>query len=180
MHNPPSALGAPRHTTVDALRSRIHMLERAWPGALEGDPRLPRGDTWTLGADPLDDLLGPEGLDPYAVHEIKPALPAPSATLPAAWASAHLFALALSIRRLQARTFCSSAAPLLWCASPAMSGEFGVPYGPGLQDLGQDAARVLLAEPRTSPELLCALQGGLGEEGLDGILQVSDDGALFL
>ncbi|MGE0627635.1 MAG: hypothetical protein AB7O43_07380 [Hyphomicrobiaceae bacterium] len=113
-----------------------------------------------------DRLLGGEGLEIGAVHEIKP-MPGGSGWT-AGWTAARAFALALAGRRLLA----DDADPirrdrmLLWCVGAGMGGEFGLPYGAGLTALGIDPGRLIVAEPASAQDALWVLEEALGSGAL--------------
>ena len=105
---------------------------------------------WSFDIPEIDQALRQNQLNPAALHEIKPAT----------YQDSHAalgFALALAGRRLIA----TPAAPLLWCLPPVMSGEFGIPYGPGLRHLIPKPENCLITEPGTESDFLWAMEEGL-------------------
>lgn len=125
--------------------------------------RLDPGDAsalpaWRFGDPSIDRWIG-GGLDPAALHEIKPAGPRPDLSAAAAWASARAFALTLARRRLASGG--SARASILWVSGGAGASEYGIPYAPGLPGLGIAAEDVLVALPRTAADVLWTLEEGL-------------------
>jgi protein ImuA len=133
---------------------------------------------WTLGATHLDTVLA-GGLDPAAVHELKPSLVAEVMDWSAVWAAARGFALALAVRRLRGRQRGDPRADMvLWCQSRAHAAEFGRPYGPGLRALGLEPSRLLLVEPDRAADVPWALEEALASGSLALVAGQLDEIAL--
>lgn len=136
------------------LRESIRALERHVP--LEADDAS-SSEAWSPGP-------GLIGLDPAAVHEVKPA------TAGAAGQAAAIgFALRLMLRRLEtlAPTRRGRAAhQALWCWPHSIAREAGHLYGPGLARLGIDPARLIIVETARAADTLWALEEGLRSKGI--------------
>lgn len=177
------------------LEARLYVLRQAI-GSIEGraaassppggaHSREPpaREGTWTLGEPALDDLVGLEGLQIGAVHEIRPSTHTDRGGAPGAvewaagFAAARRFALALAARRLATAPGRQRAAPWLICAGAPHVAELGAPYGPGLAALGLEPDRLIVVEPAKPFDVLWALDEGLRSEGLALVLgEVGDVG----
>lgn len=174
---PDPAQARPIH--VQTLQDTIRAIERRSlsaagrrTDALKVD-RTERGEpAWSLGAPAIDTLLGAAGLETGAIHEIKPAA---GASWAAGYASAHRFALALAVRRLDCMSDPRGDAPALLCMSSAHGAELGAPYGPGLTALGLDPSRLIVVEPAKLPDALWAIEEGLKSNGLALVLGLIDD-----
>jgi protein ImuA len=164
------------------LRASIRAIERR-PLPLRLERVSAEGCDWTLGAAHLDAVLA-GGLDPAAVHELKPSLAAAEMMdWPAVWAATRGFALALAVRRLRGRQQAGpQAGPrtdmVLWCQSRAHAAEFGRPYGPGLRALGLEPDRLLIVEPARAVEVPWALEEALASGSLALVVGQLDDIAL--
>ena len=164
-----SLAGADRlRRLMDAIRAIERKSPLPRPAALTHD----NGSTnpWLLGEPALDDLIGPAGLDPGALHEIKPAEPRSAAADGADWmavsAAARRFALALGVRRLLSCDAPRREVPVLesqvlWCASAVDAAELGRPSGAGLAALGLDPRRLIVVEPAKAADVLWTLEEGL-------------------
>ena len=119
-------------------------------------PRL-AAHAWTLGEPSLDNLLPAVGLDPAAIHEIKPETYA-------SWPAAIAFALRLAVRRLGHRP---ASAPLLWCWPTALAAEAGIPYIPGFAAAGIATDTLLLVTPKRLEDALWTLEEGLKSQALN-------------
>ena len=125
---------------------------------------------WTSGAPALDGLLGAAGLDPAAVHEIKPETYAD-------WPAALAFLFRLAVRRLATLAapggamggvtggVRGSAESLLVWPAP-LAAEIGWPYAPGLAMAGVPLSRLLLAAPKRPGDALWVLEEGLKSQAL--------------
>lgn len=170
-------LDAPVVARLEGLRASIRAIERKSAPPL----RLQRSLSadWTLGAAHLDTFLA-GGLDPAAVHEIKPASAASEvADWSAVWAAARGFALALAVRRLRGRQRDGPHTGLvLWCQSRAHAAEFGRPYGPGLRALGFEPDRLLLVEPARTADVPWTLEEALASGSMALVIGQLDEIAL--
>lgn len=165
---------------LEGLRRRIERIERQgaedWSrpagGALQaGGSRafFPAGPgcngapaAWTLGAPEIDSLLGPRGLEPCGLHEIKSVLAGAGGQ-----AAALAFALRLALRLAQSRLSAPAEGfKLMWCHTAHRGSEAGHLYGPGLLSLGLDPRALLLIETRRDAETLWALEEGLKSEAV--------------
>lgn len=151
--------GDERDRVIARLRGELRAIERA-PQIL-GRCSTDAPATWTTGAERIDAALGPAGLDPGGVHEIRPEA---SGDWPAVWGAAQSFALLLASQRMRSSRI--GARPLLWCPAPGMSTEIGLPYLPGLAALDVGCDRVLLVLPRRADEVLWVLEESLKSEAL--------------
>ena len=121
---------------------------------------------WTSGAPALDGLLGAAGLDPAAVHEIKPETYAD-------WPAALAFLFRLAVRRLATLAapggvtggVTGSAESLLVWPAP-LAADIGWPYAPGLAMAGVPLSRLLLAAPKWPGDALWVLEEGLKSQAL--------------
>jgi protein ImuA len=113
-----------------------------------------RHEAWSFGAEPIDRLLPGGGLDPHALHEIKPVEHADRS------AAFHL-ALALAVRR---HAVCRR--PILWVQPARDARETGRLYGPGLFRLGLDPAAVILVETANQHDAAWAIEEGLKARAL--------------
>ena len=171
---PKRTQGPPRAVLIDGLRERIRTLERHTPltGGENGQTLQSR---WLLGAPDIDVRLGRLGLDPAAVHEVKPA-----ASSAGTHAAALAFALRLAARRLaQISAGKVQQTPrILWCWPEQTRHELGHLYGPGLLRLGLDPRAFLIVEPARKRETLWAIEEGLKSGSLALVIGVLDDVAL--
>lgn len=181
------------------LQAKIRAIERTGSAAMppgRADPRdaathdisIENGATahaaaalatpWLLGAAEVDARLGPRGLDPHAIHEIKPG------TAIADWGAALGFALRLAVRRLRAPDRGPHdrgphdrgiAGRILWCATDRMTGEIGRPHGIGLLRLGIDPAALILVEARRPADVLWAIEDGARSRSLLLVLGLVDE-----
>jgi len=93
---------------IEGLRERIRKLERSGePSSGQPAERMTgqhsgphRAQRWDLGVGAFDSQLGETGIDPAAVHEIKPLAFDGGSASAGCVASARLFALGLAVRRL--------------------------------------------------------------------------------
>jgi protein ImuA len=160
---PPAARPRPA-AVLDRLRERIRALERGRsqtpraPFPISPAP-APAARAWTLGVPPLDRWLGPAGLAADAVHELKPALPAPGSCAAGARAAALGVLVRLAIRLYAVRG--EEARPLVWCRALHDGHEAGDLHGPGLGALGLDPARLVLVTPRSVADTLWVLEEAL-------------------
>jgi protein ImuA len=154
---------------IEGLRRRIGGIERheselgpRTGSALRSTAHRPK--PWTVGASEIDSILGPQGLNAEAIHEIKPG------TAGAGAASASMgFALRLAARRLQQLKAAQPdhASPrILWCITRASLHETGELYAPGLAALGLDPASLLIVETTRAADVLWAMEEGLKSSGL--------------
>lgn len=172
---PADRCDAPSRAVIERLQAKIRAIERSGgitPHDLapEGSPQadrlaaqvggvFPRRARWTLGAVEFDAWLGTAGLDPSAIHEIKPG------PVIADWAAAAGFVLRLAVRRLRAGG--TSAKPrILWCATDRMIRELGGPHGAGLLRMGLDPGALILVEAGRTADLLWAMEEGLKSRSL--------------
>jgi protein ImuA len=129
--------------TLAALRADVARLEgRAPSWDAQPDPAA-----WTWGSPALG------ALERDAVHELTPS-----------HAGAIPSALSLAWRllsRLQADATMDRGDAIIWVQSEAMTREVGLPYGPGLAQLGFDPARLLLVRVRDAAQGLWALEEAL-------------------
>lgn len=124
---------------------------------------------WRLGADEVDVLLGPDGLEIGGVHEVKPALHGPGVSWAATWAAAFAFSLALGIRR-SAMDAGRAQSPILCCRPAALANELGGLYGPGLRALGLTPDRLVIVETANAADTLWAMEEGLRSGSLALVL----------
>lgn len=149
----PAASAAPPSTNrplVQELRQAIRRLEGYHPEREERCRLLP------FGIEGIDAALG-GGLPRAALHEIA----APSeADLPAAAG----FALALAAAQSRMGTASESAASngaVLWIAEDMSRLETGLPYGPGLDELGLAPEAVLTVAAACAQDVLWAMEEAL-------------------
>lgn len=117
----------------------------------------PRTAAWSLGAPEIDALLGANGLDAAACHELKP-----QSAKAASRAAALAFALALVKRRLDGAARVGRGLPrILWCTSPGTMRDTGALYPPGLARFGLHASSFLFIDGRREDDVLWALEEGL-------------------
>jgi protein ImuA len=114
--------------------------------------RPARPAAWTLGEPAFDTILPDGGLDPAALHEIKPASHGD-------WPAAVVFAAALATRRLQDDE--QSSRPILWCLPADFSREHGGLNGQGLAHLGLLPGRLVIVEARRPADVLWSLEEGI-------------------
>ncbi|MCL4767303.1 MAG: hypothetical protein KJZ80_13815 [Hyphomicrobiaceae bacterium] len=184
----PQAAAALRQQKLDSLRARIRRIELAadagggragqasHAGPEDEAARSQRlagrvGPPWRLGADEVDALLGPDGLEIGGVHEVKPAAGELGASWAAAWAAALVFSLALGIRR-------RAPGPILCCRPAALASELGGLYGPGLCTLDLAPDRLVIVEAANAADTLWAVEEGLRSGSLALVLGVLDAVAL--
>lgn len=110
------------HPIIARLKQHIEALAPSQQGG--GRSRI------SFGLDRLDAALD-GGLARGAVHEILPATPGDAV-------SAAAFALMIALRAAETQGM------ILWITTDAQMRGYGVPYGPGLADLGLAPDRVLL------------------------------------
>lgn len=151
-------------TTADSGPDRLACLRRriAAIGA-DGGPRAwdgPRARV-PLGHAGADRRLG-GGLQPGALHEVRPAAPGDMA-------AAAGFALAL-MARLLGRGCARPPGLWLWVRQDLAGRETGEPYGPGLAAFGLDPAALLLVAAGDARETLRAAEEGLRCRSLAGVL----------
>jgi hypothetical protein len=117
-------------------------------------------------------MIGPAGLDPGGVHEIKPVrlqpagttgdVAGPCADWAAAWGAARTFALALISRRLHMLAAAGEAArPALWCQMRARVDDLGEIYAPGLAAFGIALDQLMIVEVDTARDALWVLEEAL-------------------
>ncbi len=146
---------ATRRKVIDDLRTYIRRVEGGADFASATPSPQAGAGSWTLGIAAIDDLLGPLGLDPGGVHEIRSEAPADGMGAAAATAARRIFALLLGVRRLHAL---ERPGPLLWCLPAAAAHETGMPYSRGLAALGLDPDRVIIASPRKNRDVLWVVE----------------------
>jgi protein ImuA len=122
-------------------------------GALEGQSAPARGGVVSLGAAAVDEVLG-GGLARGALHEI-------AAASEAEMAAATGFALALAVR---------AARLVVWIAEDMALGESGVPYGPGLDDLGLAPEHLVLVAAPKPREVFWAVEEALQCSGIGTVI----------
>ncbi len=166
----PAPPAGSRRETLETLRQRILAIERPKlemrhglgeerdvHAAQAGLGAGPRTAAWSLGAPEIDALLGANGLDAAACHELKP-----QSVKAASRAAALAFALALAKRRLDGAARAGRDLPrILWCASSRTMLDTGALYPPGLARFGLAAASFLFIEVRHEDDVLWALEEGL-------------------
>jgi protein ImuA len=119
---------------------RLVPAATAWPADARAIP---------LGAPEIDAALG-GGLKVGALHEVHAASPGGAG-------AAAGFALGLAARLLV------QGSPLLWLRQVMAEREFGLPYAPGLAEMGLDPRRLTLVAARRTGDLLdAALQAARG------------------
>jgi len=172
-----------RQALIEGLRRQVERIERhRSPEAGPGIPPRPdqtavtalSEEAWSLGDPAIDRWLGPAGLDPEGVHEIKPiALPDRAAA--GAWTAALGFALRLAARRVLALEERHRAnALMLWCQPAHVTAELGRLYGHGLLALGLDPGSLVLVETAKDADCLAVIEESLRSESLvlaAGVLQ---------
>jgi protein ImuA len=148
---------ASKAAVLAGLRQQVEAIERH-PCLLPECATSSAVGRWSLGAPGLDARLGPAGLTPSGVHEIKPAGAASGAC-----AAALGFAWRLALRRLLALPAGEAAdvAPVLWCWPGHLKARCGGLYGPGLASIGFDPARLVIVETRTPADCLWSLEESL-------------------
>ena len=119
-------------------------------------------ETWTFGIPEIDETLPWSGLCPGGLHEVRPE------TYRDSWAALG-FAMALIVRRM-AGVGHGGRGLYLWGTTDAAGREFGLPYGPGLRDLGLDPSALLMVRTRRSQELAWALEEGVKSGALAAVL----------
>ena len=115
-----------------------------------------RGESPTLlplGVVPVDDALG-GGLEGGILHEIAAAREAEAA-------AASGFALLLAAR---------TSGPVVWIAEDMALYESGVPYGPGLDDLGLNPERFIMVAAPKSRDVLWAVEEALSCRGMGTVI----------
>ena len=141
-----SAAGRPDGPALLAwLRRSVNAIE----GATANGP----SSMTPLGAASVDAALG-GGLSHGTLHEIAAASEAETT-------AATGFALALAAR---------SRGPVLWVAEDMALAESGVPYGPGLDDLGLAPERLVTVAAAKSREVLWAAEEALGCRGIGVVI----------
>lgn len=156
-----------RAATIEDLRGHIRRIEGGGYG-LTAAPSLPDGgNSWTLGIEAIDSLLGPSGLDAGGVHEIRADMSGEGAGAAAATASRRAFALLLAVRRLRARP---AAPPILWCQPAMAAAETGILYSRGLAALGLDPDRLLIATPRKARDVPWVIEEAMKAGCLSGVI----------
>lgn len=152
--------GSATTDSIEALKQRLVALERrlrletissaaasAKRGALETPP-------WSFGDRQTDRILPGCGLDPSALHEIKPGSHGD-------WPSALGLALRFALRRIETLTQERATLPLLWCQSSPHAREQGRLYAPGLASMGLRPDRFVVVETTKAHESLWAMEEGL-------------------
>lgn len=160
-----------RHLRSNPLATPAAPLSRARRASDE------TGSIWRIGADEVDALLGPEGLEIGGVHEVKPTLGGPGIGWAAAWAAALVFSLALGIRRCFADRRMRES-PILFCRPTALVNELGSLYGPGLRALGLAPNRLVIVETANGADTLWAMEEGLKSRSLALVIGLLDKAAL--
>jgi protein ImuA len=140
----PAGLGSHNPGPVLCRSAILEDLRRALP-RLEGRPRAK--PAFRFGIAGLDAHLPQGGLAGGALHEI---IPADESDFPAAFAF-----LASLLGRIREE------APLLLVLSRRGLADHGAPYGHGLNALGLDPARLILAEAGDEKGALWAIEEGL-------------------
>lgn len=143
---------------IAALRQAMARLEAGWPGS--------QATPVPLGLPEIDRHLRSPGLAGSDLHEV---IAAAHGDTPAAFG----FALCLVNCALGARR-----GPALLVTS-RRAANFGMPYGPGLHQLGLDVGRLLLVETRTGKSALWAieeiLRAGIGAAVVTGAVESNLD-----
>lgn len=142
-----------RNSVIEGLRAHIRRIEGSADFAGAGVPS--GGDSWTLGIEVIDRLLGPRGLEAGGVHEIRAEAVANGTSAAAATASRRAFALMLGMRRL---LVLPRARPIVWCLPLALLQETGAPYSRGLGALGLDCSHLVLVTPRKAQDVLWVIE----------------------
>ena len=124
---------------IDRLRRRLRAVEASTGLSHAG------AGVVTLGVPPIDGVLG-GGLICGALHEIAAARETETA-------AATGFALALAIRR--------NADYLVWIAEELSLAESGVPYGPGLDQVGFPPERLITVTTAHGRDVLWAMEEAL-------------------
>lgn len=163
----PAGVYPPRDELLRGLRQRIRAVEHA---LLSPAKAAEEGNPWTLGVPEFDNELGPAGLDPCGVHEVKPFPPGEAGSA-SQEAAALGFALRLAVRRLRDPPL---GAGLLWCWTSHRAAELGRPYGLGLEALGLDPAAIVFLEAARARDVLWSLEEGLKSGALGLVLGVLD------
>lgn len=140
-----------------------------------------RPGNWDLGAPALDGWLPVGGLDPAALHEVKPHQHRD-------WPAAIAFTLRLAARQIGAlrdggrreelerasagrrparsEAGASGLGSILWCWPAALANEVGRLYVPGLAALGIEFRSLIIVEPARTADVLWALEEGLKSRAL--------------
>jgi protein ImuA len=161
------------------LRGRIQALERgiASFSLSSSEPSQAFGQTgWTLGLSALERRL-PAGLDPAALHEVKPEMRA-DAAVAGDWAAALGFALRLALCRLQGLDHAPGAPRILWCWPAVLACELGQPHGHGLSALGLEPSTCLFVETARPADALWAMEEGLRSGSMALVIGVLDEAEL--
>lgn len=177
--------GDARRRLIEGLGERLKRIERAGArtdsdliggvryldvqGCAEKSP-----PAWTFGAREVDLALAPRGLDPGALHELKPA-PPETAGAAAGLAATIGFAVALAVRRQAGEAAAGRGGAILWCCSDRQSCEIGLPHLAGLRDAGLAAHEVTIVSARRASDLLWALEEGMTSEGFALVLGLAND-----
>jgi protein ImuA len=139
--------GDPGGGRLTALRRAIGAMEPAAGAA--GD-----GGAVPVGPAPIDGVLG-GGLTLGCLHEI-------AAPREAAVAAATAFALALAARGPERA--------VVWVAEDFGLAESGVPYGPGLDDLGLAPERLVTVAAAKARDVLWVMEEALGCGGIGAVI----------
>lgn len=116
---------------------------------------------WRLGLGAVDDCLPNGALAIAGLHEVT----ADYAHMPAAGG----FCVALVVRLLGALRH-SGRRMVLWCVRGGDSRAFGMPYGPGLADLGLEPGHLIFVHAEKTQDLLWAMEEGLKTPALAGVV----------
>ncbi len=154
-----------------ALRGQIREIERRPVSVPCQTPRTP----WSFGVPGVDALLGPDGLETGAIHEIKPAVPQTGSSWTAAWASAFIFSLMLAVRRVATGSSSGPAGPVLCCRPAVTAGELGCFHGLGLRAFGLDPAQFAIVETSHASDALWAIEEGLKSASMALVIGVLDE-----
>ena len=143
-----------RQDLIEDLRARIRRIEGpasfTAPAAAVVPERPVSGERWGLGVAAIDDLLGPRGLDPGGLHEIRSDAAGDGLSAVAATSARRIFALLLAVRRMLSL---ERPGAMLWCLPAAAGQETGKPYSRGLASLGLDPDRLIIATPRKAGDV---------------------------
>lgn len=155
---PSESSGAPKSGFLETLRRAILTLEGTHPNLGDVASFLP------FGVAGIDEALG-GGLPRAALHEI-------AAANEADMAAATGFALVLAAHCAQSRA-------VLWIAEDMARLESGVPYGPGLDEIGLAPERLLTVTAARPREVLGAMEEALRCPAIGAVIgEIRKDNAL--